>query len=56
MSNGAEGEGNFLNLPPRQRELIRQALSDRMPPEYASLIQQYLVNIARGKPVTPDRK
>ena len=30
-------------------ELIRQALSGSLPPEYAGLIQQYYINIARGK-------
>jgi hypothetical protein len=51
-SNGAEGEGNFMHLPPRQRELIRQALAGNLPPEYANLIQQYYINIARGRPAT----
>ncbi len=46
------GDGSFLHLPPRQRELIRQALSEKLPPEYAALIQQYYVNIARGKPAS----
>jgi hypothetical protein len=50
QSNDMNGEGAFLHLPPRQRELIRQAISDKLPPEYAALIQQYYVNIARGKP------
>jgi hypothetical protein len=44
------GEGLFLYLPPRQRDLIRQALSDRLPPEFASAIQQYYRNIGQGKP------
>jgi colicin import membrane protein len=44
------GDGAFLHLPPRQRDMIRQALSDKLPPEYAAFIQQYYVNIARGKP------
>ena len=55
-----KGEGAFLHLPPRQRELIRQALTDKLPPEYSALIQQYYINIARGKPAampaTPDRR
>src|SRR5262249_50632707 len=55
-ANGTEGDGSFLNLPPRQRELIRQALSDKLPPEYASLIQQYFVNIAKGKPAMQEKK
>ena len=43
------GDGSFLHLPPRQRELIRQALSGQLPPEYAAMIQQYFMNIARGR-------
>ncbi|MCI0378871.1 MAG: DUF4175 family protein [Gemmataceae bacterium] len=50
QSNGMDGDGSFLHLPPRQRELIRQALSATLPPEYAGLIQQYYINIARGRP------
>jgi hypothetical protein len=53
QSNGVEGDGSFLNLPPRQRELIRQALTEKLPPEYASFIQQYFVNVAKGKPAAP---
>jgi hypothetical protein len=52
QSNGMEGEGSFVNLPPRQRELIRQALTEKLPPEYASFIQQYFVNVAKGKSAT----
>jgi hypothetical protein len=44
------GDGAFMHLPPRQRELIRQAISGNLPPEYANLIQQYYINIARGRP------
>lgn len=44
-----DGSGSFLNLPPRQRELIRQTLTEKLSPEYATLIQQYFVNLARGK-------
>ena len=51
-SNGAEGDGSFMHLPPRQRELIRQAVNGNLPPEYANLIQQYYINIARGRPAT----
>src|SRR5205823_3203459 len=54
-SNGLQGDGSFLHLQAREREMIRQALSDHLPPEYAALIQQYYVNIARGRaaPATP---
>lgn len=48
--NQVEGDGSFLHLPPRQRELIRQALAEKLPPEYATMIQQYFVNVAKGKP------
>jgi hypothetical protein len=47
------GDGSYLHLPPRQRELIRQAAADRLPPEYAPLIQQYFMNLARGRPAVP---
>jgi len=54
------GEGSFLHLPPRQRQMIKQALNGKLPPEYAGLIQQYYVNIARGKPAArpavPDKR
>lgn len=62
MNNGpsrigdVRGEGMFIHLPPRQRELIKQALSDKLPPEYAALIQQYYVNIAKGKPAAQPAK
>lgn len=48
LSN-VNGDGSFLHLPARQRELMRQALSGSLPPEYASFIQQYYVNVARGR-------
>lgn len=48
--NDVKGDGTFLHLPPKQREMIRQAIGDKLPPEYAAWIQQYYVNIARGKP------
>ncbi len=44
------GDGAFLHLPPRQRELIQQAICGSLPPDYAALIQQYYINIARGRP------
>jgi hypothetical protein len=52
----SRGAASLLNLPPRQRELLRQALNEKLPPEYAGLIQQYFVNIAKGKPATPAPK
>jgi hypothetical protein len=55
-----QGEGLFIYLPSRQRELIRQALSEKLPPEYAAMIQQYYINLARGKPAArpmmPEKK
>jgi hypothetical protein len=57
--NQVDGDGTFLHLPPRQRELIRQALAEKLPPEYATMIQQYFVNVAKGKPAakpTPEKK
>jgi hypothetical protein len=45
-----DGPGAFLGLPPHQREAVRQALRDALPPEYAPLIRQYYINIARGRP------
>lgn len=44
-----KGGNSFLHLPPRQRELIRQSLNDTLPAEYSALIQQYYVNLARGR-------
>jgi hypothetical protein len=43
------GDDNFLHLPPRQRELIRQALAGELPPEYAAQIQQYYLNISGNR-------
>jgi hypothetical protein len=43
------GRGSFLGLPPRERELARQAMRDQLSPEYAPFIRQYYINIARGK-------
>ena len=45
-----KGDGTFLNLPARQRELIKQAMGDKLPADYSAMIQQYFVNIAKGKP------
>ena len=52
LADAKDGEGSFLHLPPRQREMIRQARSGRLPPEYAAMIQQYFANIAGGRPAT----
>lgn len=49
------GTGGFINLPPRQREMLRQALTEKLPPEYAAMIQQYFINIAKGKPPQPKK-
>ncbi|MCI0377928.1 MAG: hypothetical protein L0215_09995 [Gemmataceae bacterium] len=50
LSN-VHGDGSFLHLPPRQRDLIRQAVTGTLPPEYSAAIQQYFMNLARGKRV-----
>src|SRR5262249_7764616 len=44
-----KGDGGFLNLPPRQREMIRQALNGNVPPQFAGMIQQYNQNLPRAK-------
>ena len=50
LTNKPSWRDEFINLPPRQRELIRQAQKENLPPDYAPLIQKYYVNVARGKP------
>ncbi|MCI0657721.1 MAG: hypothetical protein L0170_11710 [Acidobacteria bacterium] len=47
-----KGGDTFLSLPKRQRDLIRQSLSEGLPPEYSAQIQQYYVNLARGRAAT----
>lgn len=49
----ASGNAGLLNLPPRERELLKQAMNGKLPPEYAALIRQYYINLANGKPATP---
>jgi hypothetical protein len=49
QTGDTRGNSLYINLPPRQRELIRQAMTEKLPAEYAALIQQYYQNIARGK-------
>jgi hypothetical protein len=49
----AKGDGNFINLPPRQREMIQQALSAQLPPEYSAMINQYFKNLNDKKSATP---
>ncbi len=46
------GNAALLNLPPRERELLKQAMNGKLPPEYAALIRQYYINLANGKPAT----
>jgi hypothetical protein len=48
--NDVKGDGAFINLPARQREMIQQALSGTLPPEYGAMIRQYFMNVAGGKP------
>lgn len=45
-ANGGEAAA-FLALPPRERELLQQHLGERVPPDYAALVEQYLRNLAR---------
>jgi hypothetical protein len=50
------GSSTFVNLPARQRELILQALSEKLPPEHAAQIQRYFESIAGGKSATEKKK
>jgi hypothetical protein len=45
-----KGDGAFINLPQRQREMIEQALTGHLPPEYAGIIRQYYLNLNNKKP------
>lgn len=54
--NNVQGSSTFVNLPARQRELIMQALSEKLPPEHAAQIQRYFENIAGGKAASEPRK
>jgi hypothetical protein len=47
-----KGEESFINLPQRQRDMIRQALNGELPPEYSSMIKQYYINLAKTRPTT----
>src|SRR5205085_1592158 len=49
--DGDDGMGDDGMGKDGQGELIRQALSAQLPPEYAAVIQQYYINIARGRAV-----
>jgi hypothetical protein len=51
-----DGKSTFVNLPARQRELIKQALSDNLPPEHAAQIQRYYESIAAGKAAGEKKK
>lgn len=50
------GKSTFVNLPARQRELIKQALGDNLPPEHAAQIQRYYESIAAGKAAGEKKK
>ncbi|HMO37347.1 MAG TPA: hypothetical protein PKA06_15015, partial [Gemmatales bacterium] len=52
----ADGKSTFVNLPARQRDLIMQALGDKLPSEHASQIQRYFESIATGKSATDKPK
>lgn len=48
------GDDVFIGLQPRQRDLIKQALADKLPPEYAALIEQYYIRLTQdGKTDSP---
>jgi hypothetical protein len=47
-----KGDGAFINLPAKQREMIQQALATQLPPEFAAMISQYNKNINSKKPAT----
>lgn len=51
-----DGKSTFVNLPARQRDLIMQALGDKLPPEHAAQIQRYFESIAAGKAATETPK
>lgn len=51
-----DGKSTFVNLPARQRDLIMQALGDKLPPEHAAQIQRYFESIAAGKAATESPK
>ncbi len=50
------GKSTFVNLPARQRDLIMQALSEKLPPEHAAQIQRYFESIAGGKAANEPKK
>lgn len=43
------GGGQFLGLPPRDRDAIRQSQAEKYPAEYAPLIEQYMRNLAEER-------
>lgn len=48
--NAAADSSGFLGLPPRERAALQQGLSERIPPEYVELVEQYLRHLARLPP------
>jgi hypothetical protein len=43
---GTAGSGAFAKLPSRDRAALRQSQSEKYPPEYAPLVEQYLKNLS----------
>jgi hypothetical protein len=44
--NDVAGTSDYLNLPARDRDAIRQSAQDRVPQEYDSQVEQYLRNLS----------
>ena len=42
----AQGSGQFIGLPARDRAAIQQSQSEKYPEEYGGMIEQYLKNLA----------
>jgi hypothetical protein len=42
----AHGPGQYLGLPPRDRQAIQQSQSDKYPPEYGAMVEQYYRNLS----------
>jgi hypothetical protein len=43
---GVAGKGKFLGLPARDRVAVEQGQAEKVPEEFASLVQQYMENLA----------
>jgi hypothetical protein len=45
-AQGAQGPGQFVGLPDRDRAAIQQSQSEKYPPEYGPMIEQYMRSLA----------